>query len=185
KKEKDVKDKEKREKLKAMQIAQAGSSKKVQAEVDDPKKSKKDKKVKGDKGVVKDKVAKDKKKKQRSSSTKPRIGTSWMRALAKAVLERAETDEILLLPSTAKDDDASYEEEEDKELVLEIQITSLSSHLDSLADLLNLLPVDEENEFTKTLKPISQEAIKPVHLICPQSSYQTETSSTCNFDQRL
>ncbi|TFK70975.1 hypothetical protein BDN72DRAFT_738276, partial [Pluteus cervinus] len=101
---------------------------------------------------------------QRSSHGSKRVGTSWMRALAKAVLERAETDQIQLLPPPPE---SNSPEEQDNP---EVRITSLCSHLDNLADLLSLLPVDNNDKFTKDLKPVSQQAIKAVYIICPQSS---------------
>ena len=39
---------------------------------------------------------------QRSSGVNPRIGTSWIKALAKAVQSKVEVDEIVLLPRPSK-----------------------------------------------------------------------------------
>ncbi len=72
-------------------------------------------------------------------------------------------DDILLLPQPSKPLKA-------KSLSLEEQVTAISSKLDALASTLNLLPVTVNNGFSKALKPISHEAIKPVYTVCPQSS---------------
>ncbi|TFK58860.1 hypothetical protein BDN72DRAFT_873120 [Pluteus cervinus] len=93
---------------------------------------------------------------QRSSGLNPRTGTSWIRALGKAVLRRVEVDEVKLLKDTPK--------------ALEAQIIAVSANLDAFAGVLHLLPVTDDNKFSKALKPVSHKTIEAVYTICPQSS---------------
>ena len=77
---------------------------------------------------------------QRSAGVNPRLGTSWIKALAKAVLKRVDVDEIILLLESLRGT-------KEKPVPLETQITGLSPKLDALAALLQLLP---EMSFQRT-----------------------------------
>jgi len=57
-----------------------------------------------------------------------------------------------------------------------LQVTSVK--LISFAQLLHYYPVNQQGKFMGKLKPVSQKAIQPIHIICP-SSVECETM-TCN-----
>ncbi len=103
---------------------------------------------------------------QRSSAVKPRIKTSWIKALAKAVNIRARVDKVVLLKEKSMD----LVDEKDKAKDLIRQIDLLSLHLDAFASKLDLLPVTRDNKFAKALKPVSHTAIEAVYTVCPQSN---------------
>lgn len=82
--------------------------------------------------------------------------TSWIKALARPLRQRLETDDNHLLdtPTIQQDD----------KITTEVAIT-----LDRLAKFLGLCPYNKSGKFTGKMKTISNKEIEPIHVICPDS----------------
>jgi hypothetical protein len=83
--------------------------------------------------------------------------TGWIKALARAVEERLQGDTDML-----------FHDEESKSSHPNQVTTSIGLKLDQFSKLLGLHPHDDNKKLEK-LKPISNTAIEPVYIICPQS----------------
>lgn len=85
--------------------------------------------------------------------------SSWMNCLASAILERLDENASRLYH---KKEVFSTMDEQKK-------ITTLSTKLDEFSKLLNLYPVDKNNQFKGKLKVTSNLAIEPVYIIAPNT----------------
>jgi len=94
------------------------------------------------------------------------VATGWIKALARALENRlGVTTESLFC------------EVDHKSQLSANQVTShIGLKLDGLSKVLNLHPYSKEGQFLGKLKPVSDFAIQPVHIICPLSM-ECETTS--------
>jgi hypothetical protein len=81
--------------------------------------------------------------------------SGWIKGLAWAIKKQAKQ------PLKMKNVNKEMSEEE--------ETTALGLKLDSLAKLLDLHPYDENGRFQGKLQPISDELIRPAHIICPDA----------------
>jgi hypothetical protein len=81
--------------------------------------------------------------------------SGWIKALAHALLHRLKNKEKKLFKKHEYSDDPN------------LQIVELANKLHDFALLLELTPYDENETYKGKLLPVSEDAIKPVHLICP------------------
>jgi hypothetical protein len=85
--------------------------------------------------------------------------SAWMKALARALENRLEDSTNSL-----------FRHEECKSQLSNDQVTStISLKLDGLAKVLQLHPYDKQGRFLGKLKPVTEESIEPVLIICPIS----------------
>ena len=91
--------------------------------------------------------------------------TGWMIALVNALLDQLDEEtKHHLFPNSNPEDD--------RKKILSVKV-------DAMAQKLKLLPYTKSNQFkSNRVLPISQEKIKPVHLLCPSTF--TCTTASCN-----
>jgi hypothetical protein len=84
--------------------------------------------------------------------------TAWIRVLAQSIRQKLEAD----IDSVLNEDMPNRMQEE--------QITiAVAMKLNSMATLLRLYPFNKAGKFTGKLKPVSYEAIEPIHVVCPDA----------------
>ena len=98
-------------------------------------------------------------------SEKVTKNTGWMIALVKALLDQLDQETIChLFPNSNPEDDRN---------------SILGVKVDTMAQKLKLLPYTKSNQFkSNRVLPISNEKIKPVHILCPSTF--TCTTASCN-----
>src|SRR6266478_8737600 len=82
-------------------------------------------------------------------------GSVWIKCLAWGLQERLGADQNQLYA--------------DQETVAVDTFTEICTNLDAFAKVLRLYPYDSNGKFKGKLKPISNESIQPVHIICPDA----------------
>jgi hypothetical protein len=86
--------------------------------------------------------------------------TGWIRALSRAIQTRVGEGGSCILDENEVHGGSRSDQ----------TIIALGLKLDSLAKLLKLYPCNKKGSFKGILKPVSQKAIQPVHILCPDSA---------------
>jgi hypothetical protein len=99
--------------------------------------------------------------------------SGWIKALAHALENR-------LANAT---DTMFHGEEHKSELTNDQVVTRIGMKLDGLAKVLKLDPYDKWDQFCEKLKPVSEQNIEPVYVICPGSSECETMECQSHFTQ--
>ncbi|KIJ93274.1 hypothetical protein K443DRAFT_112283, partial [Laccaria amethystina LaAM-08-1] len=84
--------------------------------------------------------------------------SAWMKALVHGLVERlGEKSDTLLKKTQSTSGD--------------LKIVAIGDKLDHLSKILDLYPYDDKGQFQGKLKPTSHDELKPVLLVCPNSSF--------------